>query len=114
MAPPLFHKRICSNPSVNAGVMCNLPMKRYIALISILFSASMTTACEGKVVEIALPEEVVNSIEVCVEVKEKYGRKTEYTYEELEDMDSLHEQCINEKIKYIDSCGKHEVKPSAH
>jgi len=74
----------------------------------------MTTACEGKVVEIALPEEVVNSIEVCVEVKEKYGRKTEYTYEELEDMDSLHEQCINEKIKYIDSCGKHEVKPSAH
>jgi len=88
-------------------------MNHFLTLTLIVAAISSTTACDGNVEELVLPEEVVSSIEVCAQLNEKYGGVVEFTYEELEDMGSLSEQCMNDKIKYIESGGNYQTKPVA-
>jgi len=67
-------------------------------------------SCEQKVDKLVVPESVMKTLESCVALEKKYGNKTQYSENELSDMQAVHKQCTDEQIKYIKSGGSHTVE----
>jgi len=76
----------------------------------IVFICLVVVACEKKVNKLVVPESVMNKLESCVTLDRKYGNKTQYSENELEDMKAIHKQCTEEKINYIKSGGSHSIE----
>lgn len=77
-------------------------MNTHIKLIFV-FTCLSLIACKEKEQHLVVPESVIKTLKSCVILEEKYANKTQYSENELKDMQVIQKQCSDEKLNYIKS-----------